>query len=104
EGGVGVRVWGAGSGLREGHEVVVGVVSAPSLGRRWWAARDNGAWSGRSLTKATRCRVSAVAKLPDASLSYSSLGDWEEQGRLDGLLNLGRAVWRTRAHRGFWSR
>jgi len=66
-------------------------------------ARDNGAWSGRSLTKATRCRVSAVAKLPDASLSYSSLSDWEAQGRLDGLLDLGRSVWRTRAYGDFWS-
>src|SRR6516162_6649386 len=82
---------------------VRGVPSAPALGRRWWAGRDGGAWSGRSLTKASRCRVSAVAKLPDASLSYSSLGDWEAQGRLDGLLDLGRSVWRTRAYGDFWS-
>ena len=52
---------------------------------------------------ATRCRVSAVAKLPDASLSYSSLSDWEAQGRLGGLLDLGRTVWRTRAYGDFWS-
>jgi histidinol-phosphatase len=41
--------------------------------------------------------------MPDASLSYSSLSDWEAQGRLDGLLDLGRAVWRTRAYGDFWS-
>jgi len=99
----GVPVWATLIGLMDGDEVVVGVVSAPALGRRWWAARDGGAWSGRSLTKASRCRVSAVAKLPDASLSYSSLGDWEAQGRLDGLLDLGRSVWRTRAYGDFWS-
>src|ERR1700751_246503 len=87
----GVPVWATLIGLMDGDEVVVGVVSAPALSRRWWAARDNGAWSGRSLTKATRCRVSAVAKMPDASLSYSSLSDWEAQGRLGGLLDLGRA-------------
>jgi histidinol-phosphatase len=99
----GVPVWATLIGLMDGDEVGTGVVSAPALGRRWWAARDGGAWSGRSLTKATRCRVSAVAKLADASLSYSSLGDWEAQGRLGGLLDLGRAVWRTRAYGDFWS-
>ena len=99
----GVPVWATLIGLMEGDEVVVGVVSAPALGRRWWAARDGGAWSGRSLTKATRCRVSGVAKMPDASLSYSSLSDWEAQGRLPGLLDLGRSVWRTRAYGDFWS-
>jgi histidinol-phosphatase len=99
----GVPVWATLIGLMDGDEVVAGVVSAPALSRRWWAARGGGAWSGRSLTKATRCRVSAVAKLADASLSYSSLGDWEAQGRLDGLLDLGRSVWRTRAYGDFWS-
>jgi histidinol-phosphatase len=99
----GVPVWATLIGLMDGDEVVVGVVSAPALGRRWWAARNGGAWSGRSLTKATRCRVSAVSKLPDASLSYSSLDDWEAQGRLGGLLDLGRSVWRTRAYGDFWS-
>ncbi len=45
----------------------------PQLGRRWWASRSGGAWTGRSLIKATACRVSDVSRLDDASLSYSSL-------------------------------
>ena len=40
---------------------VVGVVSAPALGRRWWAAKGHGAYTGRSLSSATRLRVSQVA-------------------------------------------
>jgi histidinol-phosphatase len=99
----GVPVWATLVGLMDGDEVVVGVASAPALGRRWWAGRDGGAWTGRSLTKATRCRVSSVARLEDASFSYSSLDDWEEQGRLPGLLELSRRVWRTRAYGDFWS-
>jgi histidinol-phosphatase len=99
----GVPVWATLIGLMDGPKVVVGVVSAPALGRRWWAAEGGGAWSGRSLTKATRCQVSGVTKLGDASLSYSSLTGWEESGRLPGFLGLTRSVWRTRAFGDFWS-
>src|SRR6202050_990937 len=74
----GVPVWATLIGLMDGERVVVGAVSAPPLGRRWWAARDGGAWTGRGLTKASRCRVSQVARLEDASLSYSGLSGWEE--------------------------
>ncbi|WP_405141460.1 histidinol-phosphatase [Sphaerisporangium sp. NBC_01403] len=99
----GVPVWATLIALMEHGRVVVGVVSAPALSRRWWAARDGGAWTGRSLTKATRCNVSSVSRLQDASFSYSSLGGWEERGRLGEFLDLTRTVWRTRAYGDFWS-
>jgi histidinol-phosphatase len=82
---------------------VVGVVSAPALGRRWWAALGSGAWTGRTLSAATRLRVSGVDDLRDASLSYASLGGWEDRGDLDRFLALARAAWRTRAYGDFWS-
>jgi len=81
----------------------VGVVSAPALGRRWWAARDGGAWTGKSMTKAAACRVSHVANLSDASLSYSGISTWEQDGLLSEFLGLSRKVWRTRAYGDFWS-
>ncbi|HWF79490.1 MAG TPA: histidinol-phosphatase [Streptosporangiaceae bacterium] len=99
----GVPVWATLVALMADREVTVGVVSAPALGRRWWAARDGGAWTGRSLTKAAACRVSEVTMLSDASLSYSDLATWEESGRLDEFIGLARAVWRTRAYGDFWS-
>jgi histidinol-phosphatase len=99
----GVPVWATLIGLMDEDEVIVGVVSAPALGRRWWAARDGGAWTGRSLTKAAPCRVSQVSNLSDASLSYSGIGTWEEDGRLTEFLGLARKVWRTRAYGDFWS-
>jgi histidinol-phosphatase len=99
----GVPIWATLIALMEGDEVVVGLVSAPALNRRWWAARGGGAWTGRSLAKATRCRVSQVSELADASFSYSSLGGWEDQDRLEGFLDLTRAVWRSRAYGDFWS-
>lgn len=99
----GVPVWATLIGLMDSDEVIAGVVSAPALGRRWWAARDGGAWTGRSMTKASACRVSGVSRLSDASLSYSGLGTWEEDGLFPGFLGLARKVWRTRAFGDFWS-
>jgi histidinol-phosphatase len=102
----GVPVWATLIALMEagegGYQPVVGVVSAPALGRRWWAAKGLGAYSGRSLSAATRLHVSKVARLGDASFAYSSLSGWEDQGRLDGFLDLTRACWRTRAYGDFW--
>ncbi|MGD9959488.1 inositol monophosphatase family protein [Nocardioides sp.] len=99
----GVPVWATLISLVVDEEVVLGVVSAPALQRRWWASAGNGAWTGRSLLKATRCQVSDVRRLEDASMSYASLHGWEERGRLDDFLALSRRCWRTRAYSDFWS-
>lgn len=99
----GVPVWATLIGLMADGDVVVGVVSAPALGRRWWGAKDGGAWTGRSLTKASACRVSEVTRLEDASLSYSDLASWGQAGRLDQFVRLARSVWRSRAYGDFWS-
>jgi histidinol-phosphatase len=99
----GVPVWATLIGLMIDDEVVVGCVSAPQLNRRWWASKGGGAWTGRSLLNASPCRVSDVARLDDASLSYSSLSGWDERGRLDDFLALSRRCWRTRAFGDFWS-
>lgn len=99
----GVPVWATLIALMDGADAVVGVVSAPALGRRWWAARGGGAWGRDGDAAATRLSVSAVSRLADASLSYSSLTGWEEHGRLDGFLTLARRCWRTRGFGDFWS-
>ncbi len=99
----GVPVWATLIALAEGDDVVVGVVSAPALNRRWWAAKGIGAWTGRSLSQATRLHVSGVSSLEDASLSYSSLGGWGQLGLREQFLSLTDDVWRTRAYGDFWS-
>ncbi len=99
----GVPVWATLIGLMDGGEAVMGVVSAPAIGRRWWAGRGSGAWTGRNRSQATRCRVSQVSRIDDASLSYASLGAWETIGLLDSFLDLNRRVWRSRAYGDFWS-
>jgi histidinol-phosphatase len=99
----GVPVWATLISLMVEDEVVVGVVSAPQLNRRWWAMKDGGAFTGRSLFKSAPCRVSDVSRLEDASLSYASLSGWEDKGRLEDFLSLARRCWRTRAYGDFWS-
>ncbi|KWW99370.1 histidinol phosphatase [Carbonactinospora thermoautotrophica] len=99
----GVPVWATLIALMVDDEPVVGLVSAPALGRRWWAAEGHGAWTGRSLSTATRCQVSQVAALEDASFAYSEITEWEKAGRLEGFLDLNRACWRSRAYGDFWS-
>ncbi len=99
----GVPVWATLIALMIDEEVVVGVVSAPQLNRRWWASKDGGAWTGRSLLNASSCQVSDVSRLEDASLSYASLGGWDDLGRLDDFMALSRRCWRTRGYGDFWS-
>jgi histidinol-phosphatase len=99
----GLPVWATLIALVVDDQVVLSVVSAPQLQRRWWASAGNGAWTGRSLLKATRCTVSDVRRLEDASLSYSSLHGWEERQRLEDVLSLMRRCWRSRAYGDFWS-
>jgi histidinol-phosphatase len=99
----GVPVWATLIALMVDDEVVVGVVSAPMLNRRWWAMTGGGTWTGKSLLRASACQVSDVSRIEDASLSYSSLSGWDERGRLDDFLSLSRRCWRTRAYGDFWS-
>jgi histidinol-phosphatase len=99
----GVPVWATLIALMIEAEVVAGVVTAPALGRRWWASKGGGAWSGKSLFSASPCHVSDVGVLENASLSYSSLHGWESRGRQDDFIALTRRCWRTRAYGDFWS-
>lgn len=99
----GVPVWATLIALMDGDDVVMGVVSAPALGKRWWAAKGSGAWTGRSLSAASKLSVSSVTELRDASLSYASLNGWGERGQFEPFLKLMLECWRTRAYGDFWS-
>lgn len=100
----GVPVWASLIALRDGPQTLAGVVSAPALGRRWWAARGQGAWARLGPgAPPRRLAVSGVRRLADASFSYSSLDDWAVIGRLEALVQLARGVWRSRAYGDFWS-
>jgi histidinol-phosphatase len=98
----GVPVWATLIGLLDGDDAVLGVVSAPALGRRWWAHRGGGAFATVLGAPARRLHVSTVHDLADASLSIASLEGWSGAGR-DRIIGLTDAVWRTRGYGDFWS-
>jgi len=98
----GVPIWATLIALMDGDRSVVGLVSAPALGRRWWAAIGHGAFAGRHTAAATPIHVSGVRRLADASFCYSSLPAWEETGRLPAMLDIMRRTWRSRAYGDFY--
>lgn len=99
----GVPVWASLISLMINNEPVVGVISAPALGRRWWAAKGQGAFAGKSLMKSEQISVSKVTTIDDASMSYASLSAWVEAGQGQEFVDLMRRCWRTRAYGDFWS-
>ena len=99
----GVPIWGTLIALAIDGVPIVGVVSSPALGKRWWAAKGHGAWGQADGEQARPLRVSGVSELADASLSYNSLKGWDDEGRLDDVVALSRAVWRSRAIGDMWS-
>ncbi|AZI58359.1 histidinol-phosphatase [Nakamurella antarctica] len=99
----GVPVWATLIALFDDDEVVVGVVSAPALSRRWWAASGLGAHSSFQGQEPRPISVSGVRDLGDANLSFSELAEWETAGKLDTFLDLTRACWRVRGYGDFYS-
>ncbi|HLU60676.1 MAG TPA: histidinol-phosphatase [Pseudonocardia sp.] len=97
----GVPVWATLIALTVRGEPVVGVASAPALGRRWWAARGEGAWTS-DAGGTRRIGVSGVTDLADAYLSTTDVKAFAELGRRDDYLRLVDACWETRAFGDFW--
>ena len=103
----GVPVWATLIALLDGESFTVGVVSAPALARRWWAASGRGAFTRFGDHPARPCRVSQVGDLADASLSFSEMSEWRGPhlpvGLGDAFAAVCDACWRTRAYGDFYS-
>jgi histidinol-phosphatase len=99
----GVPVWASLIALLDDGVPCGGVVSAPALQRRWWAARGAGAFATVAGSPARRLSVSSVTELDSASLSFSSLSGWAQLGLRERFMQLTDTVWRVRAYGDFWS-
>jgi len=84
----GLPVWATLIALEREGALEAAVVSAPALGRRWWAARGAGAFADGAAI-----RVSSVAGLADASVSCSLGSD---------LARVESRVWHARGLGDFW--
>jgi histidinol-phosphatase len=93
----GIPVWATLIGLVEGDRVVAGAVSAPAMGRRWWAARGEGAFAnGRKI------HASRITTLDEAHIAYDSVTDFDKHGSTDAFLKLMRQCTRARGFGDFW--
>lgn len=100
----GVPIWATLIALADGDEIVVGVVSAPALGRRWWAAKDMGAFTSDVNGEVRQLRVSAVERIEDASFSYSDPVGWDRYANGERALKIMMSTaWRTRGYGDFLS-
>jgi histidinol-phosphatase len=98
----GVPVWATLIALAVDGKPEVGVVSAPAMGRRWWASPEDGAFTQDVDGSIRSLNVSAVRDLADASFSFSDSVGWEALGS-DVLSRITSSVWRSRGYGDFWS-
>jgi histidinol-phosphatase len=93
----GIPVWATLIGLEHGADVVVAVVSAPALGRRWWASAGGG-----TFADGQPCRVSNVDDLAEAQVSITFSDGWDALGLTSALVRLGQSARRSRGFGDFW--
>jgi len=88
----GVPVWATLLALQRDGAVDLALVSAPALGRRWWALRGGGAFAAGE-----RCAVSGVTRLEDAAVSTTSA-----RRMPDGWRTIVQRAWSNRGLGDFW--
>jgi len=88
----GVPIWGTLLALDRDGRVELSLVSAPALGRRWWAMRGGGAWAAGE-----RAHVSAIARIEDAAVSTTSARRMPR-----GWTEIVRRAWSNRGLGDFW--
>jgi histidinol-phosphatase len=89
----GIPVWATLVALEREGRIVCGVASAPALGRRWWAARGEGAWRDGE-----RVRVSGISAVDEATISFSRSGLGDPK-----LLALAARAWHVQPFSDFWA-
>jgi histidinol-phosphatase len=94
----GIPVYATLIGFEENGRLAAGVVSAPALGRRWWASAGEGAFCNGKRIQASR-----IEKLEDAHITYDSITDFDQHGGTVRFLALLRRCTRARGFGDFWA-
>jgi histidinol-phosphatase len=99
----GLPIWATLIALRIDSTITISVVSAPALGRRWWASKGEGAFTRDVDGSVRKLSVSAVSDLSDSYISYNSIQQWQRIGKEKNIESLSEQVWRIRAFGDFLS-
>jgi histidinol-phosphatase len=95
----GVPVWATLIALMRGDRAVCGVVSAPALHRRWWAATGQGAF----VDTGERLHASQTSTLDDAYVSCTDFRDFASRPGAAGFRQVLDRARVMRALGDFWS-
>lgn len=99
----GFPVWGSLISLKAEDEVVVACISAPALGRRWWASKGNGAFTKDIDGSERDIAVSKVNKLSNSFLLHGTFNSYEQVGlNAEKVFDLIRSAWRHRSPGDFY--
>ena len=93
----GIPTFGTLLGIELNGEIVAGVASAPALGTRWWAYRDEGAFRNGQ-----RIHVSDTTQLSEAMVFTTGTGPSKNADDRARIRRLSDASRNSRALGGFW--
>ncbi len=97
----GIDIFGTLLAFERDGELVLGIVSAPALRRRWFAASGSGARL-RADGAERPIRASRIGRMEDAQIIFSTLRGLEDAGMGDGLRRVVHQAWRDRGFGDFW--
>ena len=99
----GIPIWASLIALTHADDgVVAGVVSAPAMGRRWWAARGLGAFVSAGGGEGRQIHVSTVADVAEAQVCVTFSSGWDRLGLTSRLVELQQRARRARGFGDFW--
>jgi len=98
----GIPVWATLIGLLDAGRPVLGLVSAPALGVRWWGGQGIGAHVRNPRGVERPMSVSAVSEFTEAQVSITHSSGWEALGLTGALVELQQRARRSRGMGDFW--
>lgn len=101
----GIPIWATLIALEHADDgLAVAVVSAPALGRRWWATRGGGAFTSAFTSdgSARACQVSTIDTLAEAQVSLAVNQGWHDLGAGLRLEEWALGARRSRNVGDFW--
>jgi len=93
-------VWATLIAVTQGGETLAAVVSAPALGKRWWASKGNGAFTNDVDGSIRQIKTSAVSQYADAFVLYAMDKQEVWSPKLMPFLD---TVWRHRSPGDFYN-